>query len=273
VQPNYDLGLHVAGLFIILFVSGTGCAFPMLVLHFPRLRIPPTFLFGAKHFGTGVLIATAFVHLLPTAFNSLGDPCLSSFWTTDYQAMPGAIMLASVFFVTLIEMIFSPAQHVCGGNEGVAAVSCPKTAEATEPRAPPVAMKRTYSDSSMAVRDLGTLRGRVGSISRTLSRYREDGQRLDAIQSAGSESETPDSHSKHEADDFVTEQRDHESGEHSHVLTPEQQHKKAIMQVFLLEMGILFHSIFIGMSLAVTVGNDFTVLLIAIVFHRKFDII
>jgi zinc transporter 1/2/3 len=245
----------------------------MLVLHFPKLRIPPAFLFGAKHFGTGVLIATAFVHLLPTAFNSLGDPCLSSFWTKDYQAMPGAIMLASVFFVTLIEMIFSPAQHVCGGNEGVAAVSRPNAEpekEITEPRSPPAALKRTYSDSSMAVRDLGTLRGRVGSISRTLSRYREDGQRLDAINSvAGSEPETPDTQSKHEVDNCAIERRDSESGEHNHVLTPEQQHKKAIMQVFLLEMGILFHSIFIGMSLAVTVGNDFTVLLIAIVFHRK----
>ncbi|CAN9268536.1 unnamed protein product [Alternaria sp. RS040] len=274
-QPNYDLGLHVAGLFIILFVSGTGCAFPMLVLKFPRLRIPPAFLFGAKHFGTGVLVATAFVHLLPTAFGSLNDPCLSSFWTTDYQAMPGAIMLASVFFVTLIEMIFSPAQHVCGGNEGAKAVSRrkeePKHETTESPAAPQPAMQRTYSESSMRVRDLGVLRGRVGSISRTLSRYREDGQRLDAIESVGgSAAEIPGAHSKEDSDEYAIEQ-DQETGEHNHVLTAEQIHKKAIMQVFLLEMGILFHSIFIGMSLAVSVGNDFTVLLIAIVFHQTFE--
>ncbi|KAI4956036.1 hypothetical protein J4E91_000246 [Alternaria rosae] len=273
-QPNYDLGLHVAGLFIILFVSGTGCAFPMLVLKFPRLRIPPAFLFGAKHFGTGVLVATAFVHLLPTAFGSLNDPCLSSFWTTDYQAMPGAIMLASVFFVTLIEMIFSPAQHVCGGNEGAEAVSRRKEEPKTEnesPAPPQPAMQRTYSDTSMRVRDLGVLRGRVGSISRTLSRYREDGQRLDAIESVdGFEAETPGARSKEANDEYAIEE-DQETGEHDHVLTPEQIHKKAIMQVFLLEMGILFHSIFIGMSLAVSVGNDFTVLLIAIVFHQTFE--
>jgi zinc transporter ZupT len=123
----------------------------------------------------------------------------------------------------------------------------------------------------MAVRDLGTLRGRVGSISRTLSRYREDRQRLDAVESvSGSESETPNAHTKYESDEYAVEQ-DHESGEHDHVLSPEQVHKKAVMQVFLLEMGILFHSIFIGMSLAVSVGNDFTVLLIAIVFHRRFS--
>ena len=52
-------------------------------------------------------------------------------------------------------------------------------------------------------------------------------------------------------------------------LSPEQKRKKAVMQVFLLEMGILFHSVFIGMSLSVTVGNEFVILLIAIVFHRQ----
>ncbi|KAF1841570.1 Zip-domain-containing protein [Cucurbitaria berberidis CBS 394.84] len=272
-QPNYDLPFHVGGLFIILFVSSTGCAFPILVLKFPRLRIPPSFLFAAKHFGTGVLIATAFVHLLPTAFLSLSNPCLSSFWTDDYTAMPGAIMLASIFFVTIIEMVFSPAQHMCGGNEGVAAVSRrtggpSKEMEQAIPQE--TTMRRTYSDSNMPVREMGPLRGRVTSISRTLSRYRGDSQRLDAIEAAGSEQETPIEASKHESDESVLEE-DPESNQHNHVLTPEQVHKKAIMQCFLLEMGILFHSIFIGMSLSVAVGNDFVVLLIAIIFHQTFE--
>jgi hypothetical protein len=54
-------------------------------------------------------------------------------------------------------------------------------------------------------------------------------------------------------------------------LSPEQKHKKAVVQVFLLEMGILFHSVFIGMSLSVSVGSEFVILLIAIVFHRMFS--
>lgn len=265
-----------------MFVSSTACAFPILVIKFPRLRIPPTFLFGAKHFGTGVLIATAFVHLLPTAFLSLSDPCLSSFWTNDYQAMPGAIMLASIFFVTIIEMVFSPAQHVCGGNEGVAAVSRPAKQQdddehenekvtSTSQTAPEPMMRRTYSEGSMQVREMGPIRGRVTSISRTLSRYREEGQRLDAIESAHSDTtETPHMDDKHDSEESAIED-DVESTQHNHVLSPEQLHRKAIMQCFLLEMGILFHSIFIGMSLAVAVGNDFIVLLIAIVFHQTFE--
>lgn len=188
--------------------------------------------------------------------------------------MPGAIMLASIFFVTIIEMVFSPAQHVCGGNEGVIAVSRPEGTQkmhhsTAQPRAiqSPGEMRRTYSDSSMRVREIGLLRGRETSISRTLSRYREDSQRLDVIESAASELESSTETPKVESNDYAVED-DPESTQHEHVLTPEQLHKKAIMQCFLLEMGILFHSIFIGMSLAVAVGNDFVVLLIAIIFHR-----
>jgi zinc transporter 1/2/3 len=196
--------------------------------------------------------------------------------------MPGAIMLASIFFVTIIEMVFSPAQHVCGGNEGVAAVSRPvkttrnekhqdlETTEATTGTTPEPMMRRTYSEGSMQVREIGSLRGRNTSISRTLSRYREENQRLDAIESLSDTSETPEDNPKHEPHEGAIED-DVENNVHSHVLTPEQIHKKAIMQCFLLEMGILFHSIFIGMSLAVAVGNDFIVLLIAIVFHQTFE--
>lgn len=194
--------------------------------------------------------------------------------------MPGAIMLASIFFVTIIEMVFSPAQHVCGGNEGVIAVSRPVKEQPQEseeererPVPPPVpgTVRRTYSEGSMQVREIGPLRGRGTSLGRTLTRYREEGQRLDAIDSAGSEtSETPGVDPKHDHNESAIED-DIENNQHTHILTPEQIHRKAIMQCFLLEMGILFHSIFIGMSLAVAVGNDFIVLLIAIVFHQTFE--
>lgn len=39
----------------------------------------------------------------------------------------------------------------------------------------------------------------------------------------------------------------------------------------LLECGILFRLVFIGMSLAVAVGQDQIVLLIAIAFHQTFE--
>jgi zinc transporter 1/2/3 len=48
-------------------------------------------------------------------------------------------------------------------------------------------------------------------------------------------------------------------------------HQKALLQCLLLEAGILFHSIFIGMALSVSTGPPFVVLLVAISFHQTFE--
>ena len=47
--------------------------------------------------------------------------------------------------------------------------------------------------------------------------------------------------------------------------------QKAFLQCLLLEAGILFHSIFIGMAVSVATGTAFVVLLIAICFHQTFE--
>lgn len=52
---------------------------------------------------------------------------------------------------------------------------------------------------------------------------------------------------------------------------PEQRRKKLTMQCLLLEAGILFHSVFIGMALAVAVGREQVILLIAVAFHQTFE--
>lgn len=54
-------------------------------------------------------------------------------------------------------------------------------------------------------------------------------------------------------------------------LTPEEQQKRQILQCLMLEAGILFHSIFIGMAVSVATGPPFVVFLIAIAFHQSFE--
>ncbi|KAI9699159.1 MAG: hypothetical protein M1820_007238 [Bogoriella megaspora] len=58
---------------------------------------------------------------------------------------------------------------------------------------------------------------------------------------------------------------------HDHPQTPPMNPQKALLQCLLLEAGILFHSIFIGMALSVSVGPPFLVLLLAISFHQTFE--
>src|SRR5205807_2264037 len=76
----YDFPLHVAavckcspktlgimyltqGIVIVFIASIGGCGFPVVAKKVKWMKIPPKVFFFCKHFGTGVLIATAFVHV------------------------------------------------------------------------------------------------------------------------------------------------------------------------------------------------------------------
>lgn len=218
----YNTPLHVGALFIILFVSTTACAFPILAVRFPGLRIPASFFFAIRHFGTGVLIATAFVHLLPTAFTLLGNSCLPDFWTEKYTAMPGAMALAAIFMLMLIEMIFHPSRHRKQPEANSGGVCGDSTAPA---------------ETTTHLGTMGPLAGRSTSIGRSLSRIdRQDEERQTS-----------------------EEQKQRE-----------EKQKRDMMHCVMLEAGILFHSIFIGMALSVSINNEFVIFLIAIAFHRKY---
>jgi solute carrier family 39 (zinc transporter), member 1/2/3 len=257
VDPDaYNTPLHVGALFIILGVSTLACAFPILATKFPGLRIPNRFFFAVRHFGTGVLIATAFVHLLPTAFISLGNPCLGDFWTKDYPAIPGAIALAAIFFVTIVEMVFHPSRHIPpapAGQEASSGHGCMGSAAAMFP-----------------AREMGPLRGRATSIGQELTRIQTENTATNVAVNESSDDESHD-----EEEDNARTRRKETMDETTvealqvHHLTPEQKQRKELLQCVLLELGILFHSIFIGMALSVSIGNEFIILLIAIVFHRK----
>lgn len=97
-----------------------GAGFPVVAKKVKWMKIPPKLFFACKHFGTGVLIATAFVHLVPTAFASLSDDCLPNVLIEDYPAMPGVIMMFSVFCLFVIEMYLKAkiGGHSHGGPTG-----------------------------------------------------------------------------------------------------------------------------------------------------------
>lgn len=210
-----------------------------------------------RHFGTGVLIATAFVHLLPTAFVSLNNPCLSSFWTKDYQAMPGAIALAAVFLVTVIEMIFHPSRQIPPeevGNSGHGHQGCmanvtfvaEERGEEARPQHP--------------IRDMGPIKGRQSSVAQNLSQL---------SRSMSTAADSRDQTKNVAANKTEAAASSDEESFRPPTLSALQQERKDRLQCILLEMGILFHSVFIGMALSVSIGNEFIVLLIAISFHRK----
>ncbi|KAM3424815.1 hypothetical protein BST61_g6796 [Cercospora zeina] len=272
---DYNLSLHVGALFIILGVSAGACALPIIALRVPQLRIPARAHFGFRHFGTGVLIATAFVHLIPTAFISLIDPCLPPFFNEDYPALAGAIALAAVFMITIAEMIFSPGRSLCSGpghadasekqqqrhGNGLTDVAN-DTAGATRRHSLPTdeitpaestpQFGRSRSGRSHSVMKTVGPRSSLTFNDNTLQ-LTEEGKRGGGIEDAEDRRPSEDSLTLAEEKEAV------------------QQRRKLLMQCLLLECGILFHSIFIGLALAVAVGSEQVILLIAISFHQTFE--
>lgn len=99
-STEFPLKLIAAG--IILVVSAVAASFPTLAKRAPRIQPSEIVFFITKHFGTGeeylrgsgqihwlnwltelclgVILATAFVHLLQEAFESLNHPAVSGSW-------------------------------------------------------------------------------------------------------------------------------------------------------------------------------------------------
>lgn len=254
-----------------------------------------------------MLIATAFVHLLPTAYISLTDPCLPPFWTDTYPAMPGFIAMVSVLLVVAIEMFFAlkgaghshavdldglreeggerkrphhghqrsesfnpfrqmPLNQIPQGDsvplteQNRPYVDDPVTpGSALDKPLPPEPPRDSEDDSDL---DLNELDPHADSDTRPLN-----GSAM--RKRSGSEGSHDYSHpNTHAGHDHYRSNADH-AAPNSSSTDPNEQ--RLILQCLLLEAGILFHSVFIGLALSVSTGPAFIVLLIAIAFHQTFE--
>lgn len=272
-REDYDLSLHIGSVFVILFVSASACAFPLVATRVRAFRVPPRFLFFVRHFGTGVLLATAFAHLFPTAFVNLTDPCLGDFWSQDYEPMAGVIALAAVFAVAIIEQVFSPGRHCCA-----------MPVQSFDAGTPLDSMDRPSQSREAGIREASrsqhpptplygrTKLGRTDSTGQHLARMTSQSAHMDRIERVREEDSLSAARKGSTGSDIEAPPKlpDLEApGDRE--LAPDKKREKLLLQCVLLEVGILFHSVFIGMALAVAIGSDFIVLLIAIIFHQTFE--
>merc|ERR1719355_234857 len=87
------------------------------------MHVPPVAFFIAKYFGSGVIIATAFIHLMAPATEALQSPCLTG-PITDYSWAEG-IALMTIFTMFFIELMASRFD-VFGTHEHEARQSIPR---------------------------------------------------------------------------------------------------------------------------------------------------
>jgi zinc transporter 1/2/3 len=277
------------------------CSFPIIVKRFPGVPVPHQFLFLSRHFGTGVLIATAFVHLLPTAFESLTDPCLPYFWNQGYSATPGLIAMTSVFIVVGIEMIF--ASRGAGHVHTTDYESLRLDDQGAHPRPPHkrIHSHGMYSDGSSAanghvpaimLHDMGSSDNLMAGASPSLAspmtpnvphangrvtRDSMDSDNESDLEISPEELGPQDNNDDEDNSRLLPNASGSKQTQNTRDQSPdtsektEAQNQKLLLQCLLLEAGILFHSVFIGMAVSVATGTSFVVLLVAISFHQTFE--
>jgi zinc transporter 1/2/3 len=237
---DYSLGLHVFAIFLILTCGTCAASFPVLVKASPRLAASQHALFISRHFGTGVLIALAFAHLLPTAFENLWNECLPYFWTERYDAAPGFIAMVAALAVILVEMGFS----IYG-------------------------IRHTH-DNALAAEHGSLPQGDGFATNQSVS-----GPAVERSNQPGqADSILPDGCTKHSRTMYSVESQGTKNDEpdlESVPLLSYQKEQRMVLQCLLLEAGILFHSILIGLSISISTGTTFIALIIAIAFHQIFE--
>ncbi|KAI9151740.1 Zinc-regulated transporter [Paramyrothecium foliicola] len=283
---EYNVGLHVGGLFLVLAASLFGAGFPVVAKKIKWLNIPTGVFFACKHFGTGVLVATAFVHLLPTTFASLTNPCLPDLFTDQYPAMPGVIMMGSMFALFVIEMYLNAKTggHSHGGPTGSNFNKAPPA---------PVRPRRPYTESfDFDLEDDVALEKRIiqkmyDQSSQTANPFADATdsqmppwfvvfyeqyvrQRMDMMNVIRS-IQTPLSvpAPEYDVEAALVASSSPYIDEKGNAVDPHV-YRKMSTNITMLEGGILFHSIFVGMTISITT-DGFIILLIAILFHQMFE--
>ncbi|KAA1079034.1 high-affinity Zn(2+) transporter zrt1 [Puccinia graminis f. sp. tritici] len=220
LQINEQLPLRIAAIFIILVTSMLGTLFPVLTRQSKRLSVSPWIYEAVKYFGSGVILATALIHLLAPANKALSSPCLSVGWSL-YPFSQG-ITLASIFVIFIIEII-----AIRVGTSRLAALGLKYCAHGIGADQPPTHEATAPSASGP--------------------------------------------HHTHDTNDRLESKLDKLSEETvaTPACLPSPEVGSQLIGAAILELGVIFHSVVIGLTLAV--NAQFTTFFLVIIFHQMFE--
>lgn len=291
-------GLRILAVFIILISSGLGVYFPILSSRYSFIRLPDWCFFIAKFFGSGVIVATAFIHLLQPASEALGNDCLGGTFA-EYPWAFG-ICLMSLFLLFFTEIVTHYyVTKAMGGDPHDHDGSSPEHSDSSDSFesisnvqvlynrevssvAPGAGYPRDGLDTSLPDKKETTFdehgyevdsHGNLGEVEEY--KYGDDleaqaGAFVQPPRMSRMQSIPGNNHYGHDED-----HTDPSELADAGVPTPPTQKEKEqylnqIFSVTILEFGIIFHSVFVGLSLSVS-GEEFETLFIVLTFHQMFE--
>lgn len=239
---KYDyLGLRISSVFVMFAASFIGVMFPLVAARVKFVKLPFWVYFFARYFGSGVIVSTAFIHLLLEAHENLNSPCLSS----AFHKYPYAfgIALVSIFATFLIELI---TKYKIAENSQKNGISAP-----------------VHSHGPSAL----TTEGNTVELYESKTNHHDThlcNTHQSDLEIASVSKDEVDSIKQSDKNPAITTTSTIDSNSHDSKLAAQ------ISNICLLEFGVVFHSIFVGLTVAVA-GAEFKTLYVVIVFHQMFE--
>ncbi|MCJ1300771.1 high-affinity Zn(2+) transporter zrt1 [Hypocenomyce scalaris] len=231
---EYDgkLGARISALFVIGIVSTVVTFFPVVAKRVRWLRIPLYVYLFARYFGAGVIVATAFIHLLDPAYGEIGpNTCVGMTGSWAVYSWCPAIVLTSVIVIFLLDFVAERYVEVKYGIHNDSDVQAAVTGQAdTRTNATDVHIHAPASSPTDAEAGAAAAKAYEKKFS--------------------AEGFEPDS----EADEAARDRS----------------FKQQISAFLILEFGVIFHSVIIGLNLGVA-GKEFNTLYAVLVFHQSFE--
>lgn len=240
-------GLRIGAIFVILVTSLLGTVTPIVLR---RATVVPRSVWEfAKFFGSGVIIATAYIHLLAPAWDELTSDCLVAANPVfgEYDWAP-AISMMAVYAIFLAEIV----AYRVGTNYMAKITGNANTYGAHGGDTNAASHTHTHAEpGSEAVPTDAHAHDHAHDHARAPS------------QSSGPESPVID---KERQLDSTSDLNSTGAGD---ALVGNHEAAKQLIGVAVLEFGVVLHSIIIGLTLAV--NDNFVILFVVIIFHQMFE--
>ncbi|KAK9252305.1 solute carrier family 39, member 1/2/3 [Lipomyces tetrasporus] len=207
VERDYNIPYRIGSIFVILATSAIAVFGPILWASFFNPALEGHVFTLIKQFGTGVMIATAMIHLLTHSQLMFSNQCLG---VLEYEATATAIAMAGIFTSFIVEYFGNRIVESHNKKSPLAGDAAGNTE--------PIRVDKGQGEVVAAVRDLHN-------------------HRLTGL-----------------------------GHQHGHSLSGDSK-----LNVGVMEAGVVFHSIIVGLTLVVAGDSGFTTLFIVVIFHQMFE--
>ncbi|KAK0209188.1 ZIP zinc transporter-domain-containing protein [Desarmillaria ectypa] len=288
---------------VIFVISLFAVSFPGISKKSTYLPIPKVVFFIGKHFGTGVILSTAFCHLLQDSFEALQNPLVAESYGKVGDRC-GLIILGSLLSIFLIE--YTSTSYVDHLHAEPSEPNSPVTTVTTLPlTSEPQPLVCDAPSESAPAEDTPLLSSSSHS-SHTSSSHQPQHYLSSIITNTPRHLRSTESyyiindlnyhvnHGEYQLiggrgscvcvcvcpasaeDDGPPAKSTPHSGTATatHNVDLEKPHigrRRQVVGILVLQLGIMIHSLVIGLTLSITHGAEFTSLVTAIIFHQLFE--